>query len=353
MVRPIVDATAATVVYHAHPRISHIFEIADKYVADMAALNPLLATTIGAPGHEREMPDLSPAGPAAIADLNRRTLAQLDAAPLEQEADRIAREVMVERLRIAVEQYDAREYLRRLGIIGSPLQEVRQVFDLMAKDTETDWSNVAARLALVPNALAGYRQSLSEGLRRKLSASRRQASRAAEQARVWAGLAEADGQPSFFGLLERDFRQAQPEHGWPASLVRDMDHGARAARDAYAEMRRYLLDEYCPATSEREAAGEDRYVMLARGFLGAGIDPRETYDWGWQELYRIEAEMRATERRIQPGASAAAVRQLLETDPARAIEGVERYQRWLQELHDEALEQLHGRHFEIPDPIRR
>ena len=59
--------------------MSRIFEIADKYVDEIAALEPILATSIGVPGHEREMPDYSPQGPARNAALYKRTLESLAA----------------------------------------------------------------------------------------------------------------------------------------------------------------------------------------------------------------------------------------------------------------------------------
>ena len=148
--------------------MSRVFEIADRYVDDIAALEPSLATALGIAGHDHEMPDLSPEGPGKVAALNRDTLRQLDEATDESDADRLAREVMQERLGVSLATYEAGEYLRALRNIASPLQGVRQVFDLMPKETEEHWSNVASRLNRLPKALAGYRQSLSLGLERGL-----------------------------------------------------------------------------------------------------------------------------------------------------------------------------------------
>jgi uncharacterized protein (DUF885 family) len=333
--------------------MSRIFDIADKYVDDIAALEPSLATAIGVPGHEREMPDLSPEGPARIAALNRATLAALAAAPAEGEPDRVARDVMAERLGVSLESYEAGEYLRSLRIIAGPLSGVRQVFDLMPRETEDHWSNIAARLKLVPETLAGYRQTLSEGLRRGKSSSKRQAAECAEQARVFGGLAEGEGKPSFFTTLKAGFDAAKTEKGFSDALAADMVAGMAAAREGYAGMHAYLRDEYHPATTDREAAGRERYALAARSFLGASIDPEETYRWGWEELHRIEDEMRKTADRIIAGASMEDVTKLLETDPDRVVEGEDNYRQWLQDLHDQALEELHGKHFDIPDSIRR
>lgn len=331
--------------------MSRVFEIADRYVDEIAALEPILATGMGVPGHEREMTDLSPAGPAQVADLNIRTTEELATAPVEGEPDRIAREVMLERLGVQLALYRAKEFMRALRIIASPLQGVRQVFDLMPKANEEDWSNIAARLALVPSSLAGYRETLSEGLRNELYASKRQATEGAEQAEVFAGL--ADGKKSYFDQLGEAFEEKRKEMPFPDSLARDIESGVKAAMQGYAEMHRYLADEYIPKTTEREAAGEERYRLTSRAFLGAIVDPQETYQWGWEELHRIEDEMRKTIEKIVPGGTWEQAIRLLETEPSRVVEGEESYIQWLQALHDQALNELQGKHFDIPDSIRK
>ena len=326
--------------------MSRVFEIADRYVDDIAALQPSLATALGIAGHDHEMTDLSPEGPGKVAELNRNTLRQLDEAADESEADRVAREVMQERIGVSLDTYEAGEYLRALRNIASPLQGVRQVFDLMPKETEEHWSNIASRLNRVPETLVGYRQSLSLGLERDLNASKRQASEGAKQAHVWGGLSD---RPSYFDQLREQFTASGITSN---GLAADIETGAKAAKEGYAEMHRYLSEDYEPKTSEREAAGRERYQLMSRVFLGASIDLEETYRWGWEEQYRIEEEMRKTAEKIKPGATIAEVTDLLESDPERSVEGVEDYQRWLQELHDEALGDLHDKHFAIPDKIR-
>ncbi|MDO8617126.1 MAG: DUF885 domain-containing protein [Dehalococcoidia bacterium] len=347
--------------------MSGIFEIADRYVDEIAALDPIAATSIGVPGHERELTDFSPDGAAGIAELQRRTLRQAlgegDGLP---RADRIARDVMLERLGVALDLFEAGEQLRSVRILASPLQRARDVFDQMPKGTEEEWSNIAARLGQVPRALAGYRQTLDEGLRRGMAAAERQAREALAQAEIWSG--QLAQKPSFFAMLGEGFEKwaaAKPTDGGAAlprkdapagradGLRRDMDEGVRAAMRGYGEMARYFREDYLPRAGGQEAAGEERYQMLSRVFLGATIDLRETYQWGWEELRRVEREMEQTARKILPGASVQEAMALVESEPARAVEGVEAYREWLQGLHDEALRQLHGKHFDIPAPVRR
>ena len=51
--------------------------------------------------------------------------------------------------RTSLDTHDAGEHLRSLRVLGSPLQGIRMIFDLMPRDTEEDWRNIAARMALV------------------------------------------------------------------------------------------------------------------------------------------------------------------------------------------------------------
>jgi uncharacterized protein (DUF885 family) len=333
--------------------MSRIFEIADRYVDEIAALDPIAATALGVPGHEREMPDYSPEGAAALAELNRRTVAELEGAGEEGEGetarrDRIAKEFMLERLGVRLSLFDAKEYVRDVRIIASSMSSTRSVFDQMSKSTEEDWSNIAARLALVPRTLVGYRASLDEGIGQGIVAPKRQAREARRQALIWS--AQMEGERSFFDILYEGFEKAGV--GGDA-LHADVEAGVAAAKDGYAEMARYLGDVYEPAASENEAAGEERYRLMNRAFLGASIDPRETYEWGWEEQRRIDREMEETAAKIADGGSVDEAMEILENDPSRRVESVEEFQRWLQELHDEALVQLHGKHFEIDERIRR
>jgi uncharacterized protein (DUF885 family) len=327
--------------------MTRIYDIAHKYVDDLAAIDPSTATALGLPGHEREMPDYSPAGYARTADLNRRTLADLDAAEPDGDRDRIAREMMAERLRVSLDLYDAGEHLRGLRIIGAPLQRCRSIFDDMPKTTADEWANIAARLALVPQSLENYEATLNEGLAQDKAASKRQAAECAKQAETWAGLTD---QRSYFDGLADNLESS----GAATDTLRaDVAAGVQQSKDAFAAMSRYLRDDYAPNAPEREGSGEERYHLLTRLFLGAQIDLRETYDWGWQQLHEIESEMASTAERIKPGASIDEATDLIENDPARAVDGVEPYRQWLQDLHDQAIADLHGKHFDIPEQIRR
>ena len=328
--------------------MSKVFDIADEYVDKVAELNPITATQLGVPGHDHEITDYSPEGTEVSAELDRRTLEELDAAEPENEQDRIAREAMMEEIRLSLDMHDAGESLRRLSILSSPIHSIRMIFDLMPRDTDEQWSNIAARLNLVSQGLESFRRTLDEGVRQGKIVSKRQVIETAGQCMVWSGSAE--GQTSFFNGLLNAYDQAGIGSD---SLRRDIERGAQAANGAMDEMSTYLKETYAPDATDRDAVGPDRYALAARTFNGIDLDLAETYLWGWEQLRWVDDEMSKTAERILPGGSVAEAENLLETDPERSIEGEEAFRVWMQELQDRTIEELNGTHFDIAEPVKK
>jgi uncharacterized protein (DUF885 family) len=327
---------------------SPVYELADHYVERFAALDPLAATGEGIAGHDHEMTDYSPDGAEERAELDRSTLRALDTIELRDDADRIAADVMRERLELAVTEYEAGERLRDLRVLGSPVQGVRMAFDLMARDTAEDWQVLAERMALVPQGLSSIEAALAEGAAEGVVAARRQAVACTKQADTWGGL-EPGTRPFFLGLVDE-----YDASGLGDTAFRDrLETLATRATEAYASLGRFLVEEYAPRASERDPVGRERYALYAQDFNGIELDLDETYAWGWDELHRIEQAMAQVAERIIPGADVDTVIEHLESDPARAIEGVDAFQRWNQELLDTTVAALHGTHFDIPEPVRR
>lgn len=164
-----------------------VHEICDASVADHARLQPAVATEFGISGHDDDLPDCSPDGHRARAELARRALAALSSARAADESERIAETVFAERIGLEVELHEAGLPMAALNSIACPVQEVRQAFDLMATDGADDWAAIARSLARVGPALAGYRVSLAESAERGVLPAARQLRRAIEQCRTWGG----------------------------------------------------------------------------------------------------------------------------------------------------------------------
>ena len=247
--------------------MTKIYDIANDYVERYAELNPNSATSIGIPGYDHLMSDFSPAGADANNALNIQTIAALQAATEENDRDRIAKEAIIDDLRVSIDQHEAGEHFRSLRVLGSPLQGIRMIFDLMPRHTEEHWSNIASRLNLLPQTLTGYRSSLQEGLNRGLTSSKRQAAECARQAQVWSG--NVEGQDSFFAGLLNAFDESDVKS---ATLRSEIEKGIEAANRAYTESGDFLTNTYAPAATEEDAVGAERYSLAARAFNGTELD---------------------------------------------------------------------------------
>ncbi|MDQ1509699.1 MAG: hypothetical protein QOG50_1543, partial [Actinomycetota bacterium] len=323
---------------------SEVYEIADRYVSAYAALDPIEATDAGIAGHEDKLTDFSPDASAARDQLDRDTLRELGRTPVADDRDRIAADVMRERLELAGALYDAGEELRALRIIGSPVQSIRSCFDLMVLESGDDWEVVARRMEQVPHSIASLEAALRAGMASGIVAARRQALGCGEQAATWGG--EGPKPSPFFSALAS-------RHEGDTTLHARLEKAADAATRKYAELAAFLRDEYAPKADPRDPVGRDRYALFARVFSGVELDLDETYQWGWEELYRIEERMRAVAERILPGETVAAVADHLDHDATRTVEGVEAFRRWNQDLIDRTIAELNGTHFDIAPPLRR
>ena len=323
---------------------SAVYRLSDDYIERSAALDPGTATYLGIAGHDHEMTDFSPAGHASRAELDRSTLAALNALPADSDDDRLAAGVLRESLEMSVAEHEAGEHLRAIRVIAGDVDSARAVFDLMPMETADHWSTIAERLGKVPAAFAGMRESWSLGASRGVVAPRRQALAVAQQLEEWSGRTGGDG---FFGPF---VEQAASIPGAPMAELR---RAAGAANDAFAETAAYLRSTYAPKADPNDGIGPERHALARRRWLGMATDAAETYAWGWQEVRRIDEEIRRVGERILPGATPAEVRELLDTDPARAVHGEAALRDWLQQLMDEARDFLvSGGHFDIPASIR-
>jgi uncharacterized protein (DUF885 family) len=328
---------------------SAVDTIADAYVSTIASLNPLAATEMGIDGYDHLMTDLSPAGWQAQADAARAVIAQLDGVEPVDDVDRVTVAAMRERIGLEVDLHDADEWIGDLNNIASPVQALRDVFDLMPTETPDQWANIAARLNALPGAVAGYVESLRLAAARGRVAAIRQVNECIKQAEELAG---AD---SFFTTFvtagEAASLASDPSN---AGLRASLDEGAAAARTAYANLAAFLRDELAPQAPEADAAGRERYSLWSRYFLGATIDLEETYAWGLAELARVIAEQEAVAAQIAgAGASVEEAIAALDADPDRVLSGTAALQAWMQTTSDAAVAALNGTHFDIPEPVLR
>lgn len=327
---------------------SAIDAIADAYFDDLCVLSPSISLFLGN-GNPHGFDDYSPDGLKAADELRTRTLADIDAAEAEasaegtlDETDVVTIDAMRERLGIASELFEAGLQHTVLNVIESPLQQMRDIFDLLPTDTAAGWETISATLAALPRSIAGYQESLRyarDELHRVPA--RLQIERIAAQADALSG-----AQNRFSSLV------ARAEATVADSLSSELTSRAEAARAGFSDLARFLRTELADHAPENEACGAEDYALHSREFLGAEVDLEETYGWALDQLSSIDAEQRRIADRIEPGAELFDVMARLDKDPQRALHGTKALQEWMQGVADEAITELGKTHFDIPEPLR-
>src|SRR3954454_9701999 len=127
---------------------------------------------------------------------------------------------------------------------------------VVAAATAKDWAVIARRVARVPEAYRGVRESLDEGSRRGLLVAPRQVRTVVSQLDEWLLV------PYFSGLVANG----------PEALTSELSEAARPADQAAADMRDYLRDVYGPRAEGTPAAvGRERCAMASRRWTGSDL----------------------------------------------------------------------------------
>ena len=320
-----------------------IYELCDRATNEVAASDPMFATFMGIDGFDDRWTDLSPDGFAQRRELWSGLLAEARAMPIDGSDEQLAQDVLVDELNLWIAQADAGQHRRDLNSIASGLQGIRQIIDLMPKDTTEQWSNLIARLASIDSVVASYRTSLAAGADAGEHVARRQVDEGIRQARS----NTADDAPILRLLEAHDAGDGGADQR--AELAAAVEH----ARTVFGDFADWLEAEYRPDAPEADGVGEARYRQAARNWLGvADFDPAATYEWGWAEVARLWARLEELTPQIDPDATTEAVMERLATDPSMAANSLDEFLAIMRERQEQALEQLSGEHFDVPDQIR-
>jgi len=327
--------------------MSKIYEIADGFVDTLAELNPIVATYLGVPGYDHLMPDYSPEAADRSHAAAKDLLARIKAETPETVQERRCSETVQEEMSGALDQHAAGLHYSELNSIHSPMQSLREIFDLMPRSSTEDWENIASRMEGISESLSTYRSTLDQGIEKGLTAAKRQVSGGIRQVDAWIGRSEHA--PFFVEMAS----SGEASDDVDAALAKRLCNAATAANAAFADFRDYLNDVYLPAARTRDAAGRGRYALTSRTYNGIELDLDETYEWGWEQLRWVQSEMQKAADQIRSGASIDEAVEILNTDPERSINGVDEFRDWMQNLQDDTIAEMDGVHFDIAEPVKR
>jgi uncharacterized protein (DUF885 family) len=325
--------------------LTPIDKLANEVIALAVSRYPSYATYLGRPGGERDMDDHSPDALKQDRDDAASAKAKLEALTPQDDVDEVTKDALLQSLNKEIRTYESGLYFRNMNNIASPAQDVRSIFDISPTATEQDWDNLASRMHKVGKALEGYAQTLRVGISNNDAPARRQVEEVLGQVK------QITADNGFFREFAKNAKAQSGE--LPASLRAELAKAAEAATEGYAKFGEFLTQELLPKANAKDAIGKERYKLLSERFLGAVIDPDETYEWGKEELARIVKEQTEVANQIKPGATVAEAVEILDKDPSKKLYGTDALQAWMQKLSDQAIEKLSGTHFDIAEPLKK
>jgi uncharacterized protein (DUF885 family) len=323
---------------------SLIHGVADRFVSRWAELEPTQGLTYGLTGTPGTLSDWSPEGRARVAEALRDGLDELDRTPLGDRADRRAAAVMRDRLQTWLASAAAQDWALQLdaGFSAPPAMD-RIALSTAPLVDASDAELLASRLEGLPRGMQGYAAALRLGLDQGRPGPRVLAERLVAMLRE---SARRDG-GYFRGLAAR----AAALPGVDARAAGQLDTAGRAADAAFDELAEWLERDYLPHATQDAAVGPERYARALQEHLGQTADPVELAAWGWEELDRLEQEMRHEAAARWPGLPVHEVLDRLDNDPSEpSAAGADELLDWLHRVDQQVAQRL-AEEFDIPPQL--
>ena len=316
---------------------SPIFALSDSYVEKSARLSPMASTYLGITDLNDQLDDFSIAGRAVEADLTRATLAELNKLEPIDEIDRVAKSVMQERLTSSLQLHDSFESHIDFNVLTSPPADIRQVFEMMPKESAADFENIAKRLLAVDKAHLSWISTIDTMGKKGKTVAQRQIDGIAKQLESYAN--------GGYAAMAKNF---DADGKYPA-----VHEAAKAAAASSAETAKYLRGTYMSLATPNDAVGAERYAVWARYYTGSNLDLRATYEWGLADLAQITERMWKVAAQIKPDAKTLReVADYLDNAPEYKIHGKDAIIKKLLDFTQTAVTQLDGTHFDIDDRMK-
>lgn len=314
----------------------------ENFVYDMAELMPTLGTEIGLEGSDGELQDFSPEFWETVADRMRDVIQDVEALndctdesddeDDFDDVDRLTATILHDRMSLELELHHRGEFLRRLNNIDSPVQTIRDSFELMPKVTAEDLDNIASRMSKVRAALRGYAESLAEAAASGHVASHRQIDSVVNQCEA---LADDDSQLEHLGLAA------------DSKVVEE-------AKEAFAEFADWLSTELSPQATHEDGVGRDRYEVFSEFFLGRSIDLDEAYSWAKDELAAtVSEQVELAHQLYGSDTNVLGAYRKLNEDPRYQLRGADALMEWMNSVNEQVLAEIDGKDLTVPDDLHK
>ena len=315
---------------------SPLFELADTYVEKTARMSPMEATGLGIKGFDDQLDTFTIEEADRDAAYKREVVKQAKSLTPKDEIDRISQAVLIERTEARLRIHDSKEGFVTYSPIVNPASEIRQIFTIMPTEGDGAIANITARLNLVGKALDGWKSTIQEMDSQGRKTARRQVIVVADQLKTYAE-----------GGWEKMAQKLDPFNKYP-----ELHTAAKSAASASGQMSQWLRDVHAPRSNEQDAVGEERYKPWAQFFTGADLDLKKTYEWGLEDLARINDRMHKAAAKLGlSGKSLKDVADFCENAELHRIDGEEALVKKLLSFTEDAVKYLNGKYFDIDERI--
>jgi uncharacterized protein (DUF885 family) len=323
--------------------MSEVFKHSDAFVEASIKASPELATSLGYHDSDHLLDGESQADRDADLTFYQENLKTLKALTPQNEFESLALEVLREDLRYSAEEMLGDYDLLSYGVINSPLSALRELFDYMNYDTAKDISAFASRLSLISPNLYQWLELVLSKIEKGVVNTRY------NTLQVIRELESAYESKLFQELVTNNY----PEE--TDSTFIKKEELIAIASNLELELKniaKIIAEKYLPFTPERLGVGREKYQWYADYYTYQGIDLDELYQYGLTELENLLTRMDEVAKKILPGAnSLKEVVEHLNTSPKYLIKGEEELLKKLKDFTQNAIAELNGKEFDIPQEI--
>lgn len=221
------------------------------------------------------------------------------------------------------------------GSVYSDPWSIYEVFEAMPKETRKDILNITKRMEKIPVAFIQWSTALSD---------------VAELGTVNAKLRVEYLIDILNNLSKGMFRSISSSID-PNN--KRLSSAAKEAEMACRHLASWLEVNYKPIADDNWRVGKTRYIKNVKEYTGLTIDPKKIYDWGMQDLKKINLEMHKLKDSLGSFENLIDVRDYLNNHPDYIIEGKEEFKKFLDGVTKKAIKELSGVVFTIPAAMKK
>lgn len=314
---------------------SLVFKLCDEYFEKTLEYDAIASTYAGKTDQNDEWNDYSfhPVDP--FLKIAKSYQKKIKAAKPIDKYDEIAKNIILRDIKNYIDNSEDYWMYTDFGSIYSEPQSIYEVFEVMPKETRKDILNITKRMEKIPKAFIEWSTSLKDLYDLGHVNARRRVEYVIDILNNYAQ-----------GMFSEIARSIDPDNN-------RLKKAAYEADMACQHLSGWLHTYYKTVAGDEWAVGEERYLKNVKEYTGLDIDPKEVYQWGLDEVARINKEMWEISKQWGEFESLKDVRDYLNNHPDYTIEGVDNFKAFLENIIKSATKDLSGKVFTIPMGMRK